>query len=323
MKTWLVRELGGIGALQLCELPEPAPPGPGEVSVQMLATAINYPDLLMLSGGYQHRPDLPFTPGMEGVGRVTATGAGVSETLLGSRVLVGSRTGLLAERVTLTADAVRPVPGAMSDAEAAGFTVGALTAWVGLHARGRLRPGEELLVLGASGGMGLMAIATGLALKARVTAVTSAAAKESALRAAGAADVVVVDRAAPDLSVLRERMDVVFDPVGGPLVRPAISTLRWRGRYLVIGFVGGPPVAVPTNLALLKGIEILGVRAGESGRRDPQAGLRYRQEIDRLAASGKLRAIVQEEVEMADAPRIFRDMEAGRLIGKAVVRIGQ
>lgn len=322
MKKWLVRELGGIGALQLVDGPEPPPPGAGEVSVQMLATAINYPDLLMLSGGYQHRPQLPFTPGMEGVGRVIATGAGVPAALRGSRVLVGGRTGLLAERVTLAAAVVRPVPGEMSDAEAAGFTVGALTAWVGLHARGRLAAGEELLVLGASGGMGMMAIATGLALGARVTAVTSSAAKADALRAAGAAAVVVVDRAAPDLSAVRGGIDVVFDPVGGALVRPALSALRWNGRYLVIGFVGGPPVAVPTNLALLKGIEILGVRAGESGRRDPAAGRRHRQAIDRLAASGQLRAVVQEEVEMADAVRIFRDMEAGRLIGKAVVRIG-
>ena len=321
MRSWIVRELGGIDALRLVDGPEPAAPGAGEVTVAMRATAINYPDLLMLSGGYQYRPPLPFTPGMEGVGEVIAVGDGIAPGLIGTRVIVGGRTGLLAERVTLPLESVRPVPGALSDTQAAGFTVGALTGWVGLVARGRLVAGEHLLVLGASGGMGLLAIGMGVALGARVTAATSAPAKKAALLEAGAHQVIVLDREAPDLAALKDQVDVVYDPVGGPLVRPAIRTLRWRGRYLVIGFVGGAPVRLPTNLVLLRGIEIVGVRAGEAGRRDPAAGLRHRQAIDRLAAEGRLRPVVQKEVGMAAAPEIFRAMAEGKLVGKAVVRI--
>ena len=147
MRAWVVEELGGIDALKLVEQPEPAAPGPGEVTVDVAAVGLNYPDLLMLSGGYQYRPPLPFTPGMEGVGRIAAVGEGVSADLLGHRLLLGGRTGLLAEQVTLPLAALREVPEALSDAEAAGFTTGALTAWVGLtrsllRARPARRPGH-------------------------------------------------------------------------------------------------------------------------------------------------------------------------------------
>lgn len=322
MKSWIVRELGGIEALSLCDVPEPPRPGPEEALMRVRAVALNYPDLLMLSGGYQYKPPLPFVPGMEGVGEVLAVGESGDPGLIGQRMIMGSRAGLLAEQVVCPLAAMRPVPEGMSDAEAAGFTVGAKTAWVGLVTRGQLAAGEELLVLGATGGMGLMAVAMGKALGARVTAATSSAAKVSVLEQAGADDVLVLDRSDPDLSAVKGCMDVVFDPVGGPLVRPAISSLRWRGRYLVIGFVGGPPVAVPTNLALLKGIDIVGVRAGEYGRRDPESEVRHLEAIDALAASGKLPPMVHREGGMTDVPELFRAMAKGELVGKAVVHVG-
>lgn len=321
LKAWVIERLDGIEALDLRDVPDPAPPGPGEVTVAVSAVGLNYPDLLMLSGGYQYRPPLPFTPGMEGVGRIAAVGEGVSGDLLGHRLLLGGRTGLLAEQVTMPLSALREVPEALDDPEAAGFTTGALTAWVALVPRGRLQPGEHVLVLGAGGGMGLAAVSMAKALGARVTAAASSDAKLAAAERAGADALLRLDRAAPDLSALKGAVDLLFDPVGGPAVLPALKTLRWGGRYLVIGFVAGAPERVPTNLALLKGIEILGVRAGEAGRQDPALGRRAMHEIDRIAGQGHLRPIVGLQVPFADAPRAFRAMQDGSLVGKAVVRI--
>ena len=321
LKAWVIERLDGIDALDLRDVPDPAPPGPGEVTVAVSAVGLNYPDLLMLSGGYQYRPPLPFTPGMEGVGRIAAVGEGVSGDLLGHRLLLGGRTGLLAEQVTMPLSALREVPEALDDSEAAGFTTGALTAWVALVPRGRLQPGEHVLVLGAGGGMGLAAVSMAKALGARVTAAASSDAKLDAAKRAGADALLRLDRAAPDLSALKGAVDLLFDPVGGPAVLPALKTLRWGGRYLVIGFVAGAPERVPTNLALLKGIEILGVRAGEAGRQDPALGRRAMHEIDRIAGQGHLRPIVGLQVPFADAPRAFRAMQDGSLVGKAVVRI--
>jgi len=320
MRAWRVGRLDGIGALSLATMAPPPPPGPGEATLAMLAVGLNYPDLLMLSGGYQYRPPLPFTPGMEGVGRIVAVGEGLSGDLLGARVLAGARDGLLAEAVTLPLWALRPAPEAFDDPEAAAFTTGALTAWVALVERGRLRAGEVLLVLGAGGGMGLAAVALGKALGAEVTAVASTADKLAAAKAAGADRLVQIDRAAPDLSALKGACDLLFDPVGGALVRPALSALRRGGRYLVVGFVGGMD-AVPTNLALLKEIEIIGVRAGEAGRRDAALGRRARAAIDALAAEGRIRPHIGLVVPFADAPLGFEALAGGSLVGKAVVRI--
>ncbi len=319
MRAWLVGELGGIDALALAAVAEAPTPGPGEATLEMIAVGLNYPDLLMLSGGYQYRPPLPFTPGMEGVGRVVAVGEGVAADLLGVRMLVGGRTGLLAERVTMPLAALRPAPETLSDSEAAGFTTGALTAHVALVVRGGLAAGERLLVLGAGGGMGLAAVAMGAALGAHVIAAASTPEKLAAARAAGASETLPLDRAAPDLSALRGSIDLVFDPVGGALVGPALSALAWGGRYLVVGFVGGQQ-AIPLNRILIKGVSVIGVRAGETGRQDPEAGRRHIHAIDALAEAGKLRPHIGLELPFAAAPEAFRAMQAGALVGKAVIR---
>jgi NADPH2:quinone reductase len=323
MRAWVVDELAGLAALKLADRPEPPAPGAGEATVAMIAVGLNYPDLLMLSGGYQYRPALPFTPGMEGVGRIVAVGEGVSADLLGARMLVGGRTGLLAERVTLPLASLRPAPETLSDSEAAGFSVGALTAFVALSTRGRLASGERLLVLGAGGGMGLAAVSVGRALGGHVIAAASSADKLAAAARAGAHETLRLDRAAPDLGALRDSIDLVFDPVGGAAVAPALGTLRWGGRYLVIGFVAGPPVAVAFNRLLLKGISIVGVRAGEAGRQDPAAGRAHVHAIDRLADAGRVPVLVGAEYPFADAPRAFEAMASGTLVGKAIIRCDQ
>lgn len=296
--------------------PEPAAPGPGEVTVAMTAAALNYPDLLMLSGGYQFRPELPFVPGVEGAGHIIAVGEDVSGELIGERVVVGARSGCLSERLTLPLAAVRTMPEGMHDEQAAGFTVGALTAWVGLVERGRLQAGERVLVLGAGGGMGWAAVQLAKARGATVLAATSDPDKAALLAETGADEVIVLDRAAPDFAGLKD-IDLVFDPVGGPLAMPALKTLRWGGRYLVIGFAGGSPVKVPLNRLLLKGTEIVGVRAGEAGRQDAGAGARHLREIDALA--GQMFPHIGLTVPLERIDEAFAAMAAGRITGKAVV----
>ncbi|QXQ08204.1 NADPH:quinone oxidoreductase family protein [Sphingosinicellaceae bacterium] len=297
--------------------PEAAVPGPDEITVAMTAAALNYPDLLMLSGGYQMKPELPFVPGSEGAGHIVSVGEGVSGELIGERVVVGARLGTLAERMTLPLAAVRSLPPGMHDEQAAAFTIGGLTAWVGLVERGRLAAGERVLVLGAGGGMGWAAVQVAKARGAYVLAATSDPAKAELLRGSGADEVLLIDRAAPDFGF--KDIDVVFDPVGGALVMPALKTLCWNGRYLVIGFTGGAPVRVPLNRMLIKGIEVVGVRAGEAGRQDPAAGVRHLREIDALAAAGKVTPHIGMAVPLERADEAFAAMAAGRVTGKAVV----
>lgn len=324
MRAWVCHELAGDRSGLRFEpgWPGAPPPGAGEVRVALHAAALNFPDLLMLSGGYQFKPDVPFIPGVEAAGGVLAVGEGVDPALQGRRVVVGALTGCLAEAITLPATAVHPAPPGYSDAEAAAYAVGALTAWVGLAERGRLAAGETLLVLGAGGGMGLAAVAIGKALGAHVVAAASDDVKLEAARRAGADETVLVDRSAPDFTALRDRTDVVFDPVGGALFPATLRTLRWNGRYLLVGFAGGIPAPFATNSALLKGIEIVGVRAGEFGRRDPAAGARARAAIDALASSGRYSPFIGMEVPLERADEAFAAMAEGRLVGKAVVRIG-
>lgn len=296
--------------------PEPPPPTAHEVTVQLHATALNYPDLLMLQGGYQFRPTPPFIPGTEACGTIIAAGQG-SAHLLHTRVIVGARQGLLAERVTLPATAVRPVPPGLTDAEAAAFTVGALTAWVGLIVRGRLQSGERVLVTGAGGGMGLAAVALAAHQGAHVIVVASTPARLALAQAAGAHETHLIDRTAPIIPA--SGINLVFDPVGGPLTMPAIRTLARGGRYAIIGFTAGQAPPFPLNRALLKEIEIIGVRAGEHGRQDPKAGAAALAAIDARAAI--LKPHIGLTTPLETAAHAFEAMASATLHGKAIITL--
>ena len=296
--------------------PEPPAPGPGEVTVAVSHASLNYPDFLMLQGGYQFRPDLPFIPGTEGTGTVIAAGEG-AEALAGQAVMLGARSGLMAERITLPARGLRPVPAGLTMAEAAAYTVGALTAWVGLVERGRLQPGERVLVTGAGGGMGRAAVQLAAHMGAHVVAAASSESRLQLAREAGAVEAILVDREHPQIPV--KDIDLVFDPVAGPLVLPLVRCLRRGGRYAIIGFVGGRGDPVPFNRLLLREIELIGVRAGEQGRQDPAAGLRHMREIDARAAH--LRPHIGLELPLSQARAAFAAMGAGRIDGKCVIRI--
>lgn len=296
--------------------PEPALPGPGEVTVQIAFASLNFPDFLMLQGGYQYKPELPFIPGTEGSGTVIAAGPG-AEALLGQKVIVGARAGLMAERITLPARGLRPVPAGLTLAEAAAFTVGALTAWVGLVERGRLQAGERVLVTGAGGGMGRAAVQLAVHMGAHVVALASSEARLQLAREAGAHEAFLVDRANPQIPV--KDIDLVFDPVAGPLVLPLVKCLRRGGRYAIIGFVGGRGDSVPLNRLLLKEIELVGVRAGEQGRQDPVAGARHIREIDARAAH--LRPHIGLELPLEQVHAAFAAMGEGRIDGKCLIRL--
>nr|WP_295659042.1 zinc-binding dehydrogenase [Polymorphobacter sp.] len=293
--------------------PEPLPPGTGEVTVAMACAALNYPDVLMLSGGYQFAPALPFVPGVEGAGTIIATGQGVDPGSIGREVIVGARFGCFAERLTLPVAATRGIPPGMDFAGAAAFTVGALTAYVGLIRRGRLVPGERVAVTGAGGGTGLAAIGVAKALGASVVALASDRAKLAAARDAGADECILVARSggAPALPPV----DAVFDPVGGRLTPPLLGSLRRGGRYLIIGFVGG---IADVAFDRLGEIEVIGVRAGEYARRDPAGGAANLVAIDALAAAG-LAPHIGLRVPLADAALAFAAMADGTLVGKAVI----
>jgi len=320
MKAVVCRELGPPSVLRLEER-APAPLGPGQARVAMRAAGVNYPDLLMVAGGYQLRPPLPFTPGMEGAGVVVEAAPDAAPWRPGDRVIVRMRPGTFAEEVAVDADALLPMPASFSFEEAAAYMVGHGTAWHALADRGRLAAGETLLVHGASGGVGLAAVEVGKLLGARVIATGGDPAKLEAVRARGADETI-------DLrDGFRERVleltggrgaDVIYDPVGGEVFNGSLRCVAWRGRILVIGFPAGIP-NVPANLALLKGIAVVGVRAGEYARRDPALGRADRERLLKLADEGRLRPHVSHRLPLARAAEALELLRDRRVVGKAVL----
>ena len=296
--------------------PEPVP-GPGEVRVRLAFAALNYPDLLMLAGGYQYAPTLPFVPGVEGCGIIDAVGDGIDRGRIGARVVVGARSGCFAEWIVVPAAAARAVPDGLDDGAAAALTVGALTAYVALVRRGRLVAGERLLVAGAGGGMGLAAVQLGVALGATVVAAASTPAKLDAAADAGATELICIDRRAPDYGALLAPVDVVFDPLGHAGLFDALAD---GGRYLAVGFVGGI-ARVAFDTVRDRRLEVIGVRAGEYARQDPAGGRANLDVVDALAAAGRLTPHIGLTVPLDRIDDASAAMARGTLVGKAVVAL--
>jgi NADPH2:quinone reductase len=323
MRAVICREFTGVPGLSLAEdWPEPAA-GPGEVVVDVRAAALNFPDLLVIRGMYQEKPELPFVAGTEMAGVVSAVGDGVKRLKVGDRV-VGACGRSLAERVAARESLLMPAPDGLSFEAAAGICVTYFTSLYALRQRARFASGETLLVLGAAGGVGTTAVELGREFGATVIAAASSAEKLEVARACGAEH--LVNYATEDL---RERLkeitqgrgvDVVYDPVGGSLAEPALRSMAWGGRYLVIGFAAGDIPSIPLNLPLLKGCSIVGVFWGSFARREPEEQRRNVAELWAMFAAGRLKPVVGATFELADFAGAFRALEERRAVGKVVIR---
>jgi NADPH2:quinone reductase len=302
-----------------------SPPGPGEVAVAVRAAALNFPDLLMTRGGYQHRPELPFTVGMEGAGTIEAVGEGVTGWRAGDAVCFNNFTGAIAERAVVPAASLEPVPPGWDWASAAGWRVGAMTAYVSLVTRGALRAGETLLVHGATGGMGAAAVQLGAHLGATVIATGTDPERLEQLRALGASHL-VSSRGAfqEEVKALTggRGADVIYDPVGGDVFDRSTKCIAFGGRLLVVGFAAGRIPTLAVNHALIKVYSVVGVRAGEWLRKRPEEAPGILAEIRRLAAEGVFRPLVGARFGLADAADALRALEQRAAPGKIVVEIG-
>lgn len=324
MRALQVRELlpdhAGAG---LVDLPMPVP-GPGEVRVRVRAAAVNFPDLLMTRGGYQLKPDLPFVSGLEFSGEVDAAGEGVTGWRVGDAVVGGNRFGAMAEYCVVPAAALRPKPAALGWDEAAAYPVAYLTAYVALVRCGRVAPGEWVLVHGAAGGVGLATVDLAKALGARVIAAASSAEKRAAVDRLYAPDAVIA--AEPGFRETVKALtggkgaDVVFDPVGGDVFDESTRCIAFDGRLLVVGFASGRIPEVSVNMPLIKGFSVVGVRAGEYGRRFPDRGAENIAAIDRLAAEGRIRPHVHVALDLSDWREGFAILERREAVGKVVLR---
>ncbi|PQM27911.1 NADPH:quinone oxidoreductase [Sphingopyxis lindanitolerans] len=324
MRALQVRDLlpDHAGAM-LVELAVPEP-GPGEVRVRVRAAAVNFPDLLMTRGAYQLKPDLPFVSGLEFSGEVDAVGEGVTGWRAGDAVVGGNRFGAMAEYAVVPAAALRAKPAALGWDEAAAYPVAYLTAYVALVRCARIEPGETLLVHGAAGGVGLAAVDLGRALGARVIAAASSAAKRDAVASAYAPDAVIAAEPGfrEEVKALTggQGADVIFDPVGGDIFDESTRCIAFGGRLLVIGFASGRIPEVSVNRPLIKGFSVVGVRAGEYGRRFPARGAENVAAIDALAAAGRIRPHVHAALDLADWRRGFAMLERREVVGKVVLR---
>ena len=297
-------------------------PGPGEVRVKVRAASVNFPDLLMTRGEYQHKPPLPFIPGLEMAGVVAKLGEGVDRWKVGDAVAGGARIGGFSEMALTQAAGLRAKPENFSFGQAAGFGAAYLTAYVSLVRRAQVEPGEWVLAHGAAGGVGLACVDLARVLGCRVIAASASDAKLK----------VIEDEYAPDATVnvtrgFRERVkeltggrgaDVIYDPVGGDLAQDCMSAINWNGRYLVIGFPAGIP-EIATNRLLIKGAAAVGVFWGAFVAREPKVNAQNIQQLYAWVASGQLKPYVSKTYPLAQAAQALRDMMERKVTGKVVL----
>ena len=324
MKALLCKAFGPPEDLVLEEVPSPRP-GAGQVLIDVKACGVNFPDTLLIQNKYQFKPPLPFSPGGEVAGLVREVGEGVKHLKPGDRVLSLTGWGGFAEQVVADAATTLPMPPGLDFVTAAGLMYAYGTSYHALKNRAQLQPGETLLVLGAAGGVGLAAVQLGVLMGARVIAAASTDEKLAVCRSLGASE--TINYASEDL---RERLkeitqgrgvEVVYDPVGDAYTEPALRSLAWKGRYLVVGFAAGEIPKIPLNLILLKGAQLIGVFWGTFAQKEPQENLQNFQELLRWLGQGKLRPHIHGTYPLAAAPEALRDMLERRLVGKAIVLV--
>lgn len=322
MKAVVCRELGPPEKLVVQELPDPEP-GPGEVRIRVASAGVNFPDTLQIEGRYQNKLAPPFTPGVEVAGTVIETGKGVRDRSVGDRVVASVQGGGYAEQVVVASDRTLALPAQLDLADAGGFPVVYGTALHALKQRGGLAAGETLLVLGASGGVGLAAVQVGKLMGARVIAAASTPEKRRLCIEHGADDVAdYVARSLKDeVRALTDKrgVDVIFDPVGGRYARDCLSSLAWKGRWLIIGFAGGGIPEIPANLLLVKGVSAVGVFWGSFTQHEPAVNVQNFAQLFEWIARGRLKPLVTRHYRLEDAAVALRDLLERRITGKVVL----
>ncbi|MGE5650507.1 MAG: NADPH:quinone oxidoreductase family protein [Bacillota bacterium] len=323
MKAILCKSWGLPETLVVEDLPDLVP-GPGQVVIDVQAAGVNFPDVLIIQGKYQFKPELPFTPGSELAGIVRAVGDGVSHAKPGDKVLAFVSQGAFAQQIVAPAAMVMPMPPGLDFDTAAAVTLTYGTSHHAVVDRAQLKAGETMLVLGAAGGVGLAAIEIGKALGARVIAAASTDEKLAVCKAHGAdatinyttEDLREAIKAATD----GKGPDVIYDPVGGVYAEPAFRSIAWRGRYLVIGFANGEIPKLPLNLPLLKGASLVGVFWGEFAKREPKANQAAMRELMGWMAEGKIKPHISGRYALANTAQALNDMAARKVTGKVVIQ---
>ena len=311
-------------------LEEVAPPAlrAGQALISVRAAGVNFVDALCMQGTYQIKPALPFIPGMDVAGIVAAVSEGVTSVAPGDRVacLAGIGGGF-AEQVAVAADRLAHIPVNMDFATGAGFLLTYSTSLYALENRGRLRPGETLLVLGAAGGVGLAAVDLGKAMGARVIAAASTDEKLAVCKAHGADEVINYDK--EDLKERTKALtggngaDVIYDPVGGDYSEAALRAINWNGRFLVVGFANGEIPKIPLNLTLLKGCQVVGVFWGGSIQRDVAHFQKQNEELLQFYVDGKLKPLVSGSYPLSEAATALNLLAARKVVGKLVLTTGR
>ena len=316
-----------IGSIQLDEI-ELADPGPDEVQVRVKACAVNFTDLLMIQDKYQFHPPLPFAPGGEASGVVAQVGSNVSQFKEGDEVVFGIQVGGFTEAINLPARGIQHLPRHMNFAQGASYSTAYQTAWVALSYRGQLQADEWLLVHGATGGVGMAAVDIGKLLGAKVIGTGGADEKLAVVKHRGADAVINYTQPDGSLGGFRDEVkaitqsggaDLVFDPVGGSVFEETMRCVNFGGRILTIGFTSGQWPQAQVNLILIKMLSVIGVRAGEIGRRNPALQKRFRDELRELATEGRIQPHVCRGFPLEKAIDAMRMLENREVVGKCVV----
>ena len=326
MKAVLCKEYGPPESLVIEDIPSPRP-GKGQVVITVKACGVNFPDTLIIEGKYQFKPALPFSPGGEVSGIVKELGEGVNTVKVGDRVIAFTGWGGFAEEVVTEAAKLIPIPGDIDFATAAAFTLVFGTAHHALKDRAHIKPGETLLVLGAAGGVGLASVGLGKLIGARVIAAASSDEKLEVCKQHGADDVINYTN-----EDLRERVktltggngvDVIVDPLGGNYSEPALRSIAWNGRFLVIGFAAGDIPRIPLNLTLLKGCSIVGVFWGSFTEHEPRHNQENLQELLTWLTEGKLKPHISATYPLGHAADALNDVLNRKVKGKVVLLTGE
>lgn len=323
MRAAVCRSYGPPEVVQVEELPPPKP-GDGQVRVRVAAAAVNFPDVLLVANEYQVKVPTPFVPGSEFAGVVVEVADGVDDVAVGERVTGTGLIGAFAEEASVAGGSITRIPAGVDDRVAAAFGVAHRTAYHVLRSVARLHPGDELVVLGAGGGVGLAAVQLGALLGASVTAVASSRDKLDVAASYGARH--LIDHRAVELrpalrACLPDGADVVVDPVGGSCSEPALRALRFGGRFVTVGYASGEIPRIPLNLVLLKGVQVLGFEFLGFATNEPDELQRNETELVDLLASGRIVPHIGATFPLDEVAAALRVVADGRAIGKVVIDI--